>query len=367
MLIATAANEDHRSWSWVILVAATTAILVVSIGVAGYWTIPAAPFRAEGDPLITYDREIGFVPRPHGRTRRIHLDRDGRVILSFHVFNDRRGARVTRPGMEAPTRPEILFVGDSFTWGQGVENEDTFADRAAALLGAGGANVSMGSYGTTQSLQMLRRNQDLAPTLVVYSFITDHLERNVQPCARSVYPFCMDVSHVVWDPEGRPRVAPPWSDGATRARLQARADDGWLDPVTWVVHGVDVVYGRVLWTVAKHGLADRLKREQALEYLLGEMVKTAESIASQTLVVYIPQGPNDSMPDALPRSTTKLRVPLLDLSATFRAHRSIPGAPPLYIPNDGHPSVAGHALVADEIASFVRQHQLLGRGRRPGV
>jgi hypothetical protein len=343
-----------------ILLALPIAALLLCIGTVGYWTIPAAPFHAEGDPLISYDPEIGFVPRPNSVTRRTDFDSQGAAVVSYHVFNDRRGARVTRPGDQSPAHPDILFIGDSVTWGHGVENEETFSYRVPLKLGATGANVSMGSYGTTQVLQMLRRNQDLAPKLIVYPFITDHLERNVLACARSYYPFCLDLSHVVRDQQGRLKIAPPWSDGVTRTQLQARADIGRLDPLTWVTHGVDVAYGRVLWAVAKNTLAIPAERDLALEYLLREMTESAKSFGSALMIVYVPQTSNDTKPEAIFRSAVKLGLPILDLSEAFRARQSIPSAPALYIPEDGHPSAAGHALIADEIVAFVGQEGFLG-------
>ena len=341
---------------WGILLALPIVAILAGIGTVAYWTIPAAPFVVQGEPLVAYDPEIGFVPNPNTVSRRTHFDRDGKQVASYRIFNDRRGARVTQPGELAPARPDILFIGDSFAWGHGVENEQTFAHRVPLELGVTGANLAMASYGTTQSLQMLRRNLDLAPRLIVYAFINDHLARNTLPCARSYYPFCTDLSHVVWNADGRPRIAPPRGDGVARVLLQNKADRGWLDPLTWVVHGVDVAYGRMLWLEGNKTLLDTARQNQALDFLLAEMVKTAQSSGAALLLVHIPMGAR--MPDILASSAAKFGVPLLDLWPAYRAHEDAPGAPSLTI-YDGHPSPAGHALIASEIASFVRHRGLL--------
>jgi len=52
-------------------------------------------------------------------------------------------------------------------------------------LGRTGANLALAAYGTTQSLQVLRRNLNLKPKLVIYTLISDHLRRNVSSCAPS--------------------------------------------------------------------------------------------------------------------------------------------------------------------------------------
>lgn len=344
---------------WGILAALPIAAVLAGIGILAYWTMPASTFVLQGEPLIAYDPEIGFVPYPNTKTRRTDIDRNGKQVVSYRLFNDRRGARVTQPGAAAPAHPDILFIGDSLTWGHGVENEETFANRVPLALGVTGANLSMGSFGTTQSLQMLRRNLDLSPRLIVYSFIDDHLARNTLPCARSYYPFCLDLSHVVFGADGSPQIAPPRSNGVIRNELQGRADHGWLDPLTWIVHGADVVYGRILWSEGNKTLLDRPRQNQALEFLLAEMAKTAQSIGATLLLVYIPTGAQ--MPEVLANSASKLGIPLLDLWPAYRAQEATPGAPSLTIPNDGHPSAAGHALIASEIASFVRRKGLLGQ------
>ena len=344
---------------WGILIALPIAAILAGIGAIAYWTVPAAPYVLQGQPLIATDPEIGFVPYPNTVTRRTDKHHNTDMILSYRVVTDRRGARVTQPGEQAPAHPDIVFLGDSFTWGHGIENDQTFAHLVPLALGATGANLAMASYGMTQSLLMLRRNLDLAPRLIVYTFINEHLARNTLPCASSYYPFCLDVSHVVLDKDGRPRIAPPWSDGATRTQLQVKADDQWLDPLTWIVHGVDVAYGRILLAEGNKTLSDTARQNQAIEFLFAEMAKTARSIGANLLFVYAPTG--DRIPDVFINSATKLGISLLDLSPVFQAREAVPGAPPLTFPNDRHPSAAGHALIASEIASFIRQRGLLGQ------
>jgi hypothetical protein len=339
---------------WAILTAVPVAVILIAIDILAYWTVPVVTaFALQGEPLIAFDREMGFVPYPNTVSLRQDFDINGKLVRSFHVFNDRRGARVSQPGERAPDHPDILFVGDSLTWGHGVENERIFAHLTPLALGATGVNFGMGSYGTTQSLQMLQRNIDLKPRVVVYSFIENHIAYNMFPCAQAYYPFCLDVSHLVFDADGRPRIAPPWSDGATRAQLQAKAEREWLDPLTWIVHGVDVIYSRVLWSEAKKTLPGRPEQEKALEFLLGELAKTSRSIGAHLLFVHLPGGPE--APDMLTNSAAKLGVPILDLRPAYLAYQAIPGAPSLNLAaNDIHPSIAGHALIASEIASFIR-------------
>ncbi|HEY8148374.1 MAG TPA: hypothetical protein VIK51_05670, partial [Vicinamibacteria bacterium] len=83
------------------------------------------------------------------------LRRHPRAGLAYHVFTSDRRARVSRRGERTPPEVSLLTVGDSFSWGHGVENEDTYTARLAARWGVPAANLAFSAYGTVQSLQML--------------------------------------------------------------------------------------------------------------------------------------------------------------------------------------------------------------------
>ncbi len=111
------------------------------------------------------------------------LRRHPRAGLAYHVFTSDRRARVSRRGERTAPAVSLLTVGDSFSWGHGVENEDTYTARLAERWGVPAANLAFSAYGTVQSLQMLQRSLDLRPRLVVYGYIADHMNRNVSHCA----------------------------------------------------------------------------------------------------------------------------------------------------------------------------------------
>jgi hypothetical protein len=339
---------------WAIILSLSLFAFLIGLYIISYSTIQPIRVSYEGDSFIAYDPEIGFVPRPSGRTKRTDYSTPDRPSFSYNLYTDARGARITAPGQRSPARIDIMTIGCSFTWGHGVENQDTFAAKVAQRLNVPGSNFAMGSYGTVQSLLMLRRNRDLSPKLVVYGFITDHLRRNIAPCTPSYYPFCLDVAHVTWDEDVRPRIAPPFSDGVKRMQLQMKAQAGMLDPVTWIAHGVDVAFGRLIWRMSVSDMPDE-KKEAALAFLMNEMVSTVDAIGARLLVVYMP---TDYAPPplALLRSVAKLNVLFVDMTDTFQRNRET-----VYIEDDGHPSVAGHALIAEEIIHTVQRERLLDR------
>jgi lysophospholipase L1-like esterase len=327
------------------------------IAMAGYRAIPPSGVQAEGDPAIVYDAEIGFVPRPNSVTKITHPGPGRKPALEYHLYTDGRGARVSHPGEQTAGHADLMMVGDSFTWGHGVENPDTFGSRAASALHVAGVNLGLGSYGTTHALQMLRRNRDLKPRLVVYAFNNDQPRRNIRPCAPAYYPFCLDYSYVAWDWSGKPYIAPPQGNGVRRIQNQRRAERDGLDLLAGIKHEVDVAVGRITAWSAQRGDADIERQEAALDYLLGEMARTTKDLSAELLIVYIP---TKSMPapSILARLASQYGFRFFDLSAAF-GDASKRSDSPLYIPNDGHPSVQGHALIARELAQFIQDEKLL--------
>lgn len=303
---------------WTLVLALAIIAAVVGIELVGYRTIPAWPFKVDGDPIIVFDPEIGFVPSRQASSLRSDYYPDGRLRLQYHLYTDQRGARVSRPGESTPDHADVVFIGDSFTWGHGIEGADTFAYGVGKRLATSTENLSMGSYGTTHSLQLLRRNLDLAPRLIVYSFIDDHLRRNVHPCAPSYYPFCLDQAHVAWS-EGRPAIAPPFSNGVRRIYLHLEAQQRGLWPPAWIVHGLDIALGKILFDAGNKDATDPDKQKAALEFLLGEMSNTARSINANLLIVYIPMVRSTAPPAALRQSVASLGVEFPGPSASVPA------------------------------------------------
>ena len=330
----------------------TVASALAGIAIASYITVPRIPLMSEGDHLLVFDPEIGATANPSSHARRIYPAVADRQTFAFDIYTDDRGARVDGPGQRSPARVDVLTVGDSFTWGYALANEDTYARHLSRKLDASVSNFAMAAYGTTQSLQILRRNSDLAPKLIVYGIIAHHFERNVMPCLPSYYPFCFSASHVAWNAAGEPSIAPPGSNGVRRFQRHLAGD--FTDPVTWLSHGIDVIRGRIEYGRAAYSTPSDAKKEEALAFLLREMERSAAEIGAKLLVVYLPTN-YYSAPEGLQRVIGDIR--LLDLTEAFQREKA-KGAN-LYIVGDGHPNQAAHELISQEIAKYVRDNGLL--------
>jgi hypothetical protein len=294
------------------------------------------------------------------------LRRHPRAGLAYHVFTSDRRARVSRRGERTPPEVALLTVGDSFSWGHGVENEDTYTARLAARWGVPAANLAFSAYGTVQSLQMLQRSLDLRPRVVVYGFIADHMKRNVSPCAPAYGPLCLPFSYVGIDAQGAPVLRPPaprlfavnrrfWDDFFFAKSIGPRQ--------LWAAATAE--WTRLTRTPRPEAPDDPATRERILERLLGDMARAAGSVGARLVVVNIPyfeRGGTSPMPAPLKDALAHLREPnlsVLDLAPAVERYYASPAAPLLRFEHDRHPSPAAHALIADAIDSTLRDQGLL--------
>ncbi len=113
------------------------------------------------------DDIVGFVPQP-GR----HQGRDHSVVTIDKKF-------IRSNGQPQPQRPEILAVGDSFTYGDQVSDDQTWPAALERLMGRPVINAGVFGYGLDQTV--LRAEMLIGrsvPDTLVVSFIPDDIDRS---------------------------------------------------------------------------------------------------------------------------------------------------------------------------------------------
>src|SRR5262249_47648178 len=135
-----------------------------------------------------------------------------------------------------------------------------------------------------------------------------------------------------------------------RMLVHVKAQTVGIDPVTWVTHGLDVIYGRILTRISDQRDHNPEFQQKALAYLLERLTSEARSLDAELVVVYIPYKNIVSAPNLLGELARPLGYRLLDLTHAF----AVAGGNPLHLA-DGHPNPAGHTLIAQELANFIRQ------------
>ncbi|UCF86621.1 MAG: hypothetical protein JSV71_03825 [Nitrospiraceae bacterium] len=194
----------------ILLINVLTVILVFAI--AGLYNLnyyrDEIDLRLEGDWPMIGDKIIGFTAARNAETIWNHLNKG----LSFHVITDSRSARRSSGSQGIENVVDIMTVGGSFSWGHGLENEQTFSDILGRRLDVNVLNLAFPSYGTVQALKTIEQNTDLKPRVIIYGFIKDHLRRNLQPCANSYMPSCLPTAFVDFDEQGNAFIHEPLTE-----------------------------------------------------------------------------------------------------------------------------------------------------------
>ena len=329
--------------------------VVVGLGIAEVVLRAMDVVPVERSPLRGYHRghpRYGWVGTP-GRTARFDGD-EFDVVISIADDGYRR-QEVPRPA--ADRAPTVVFLGDSFTWGWGVERGEVFTDRLQELVGERWRVVNHGvnAWGTSQQRLLLEDLLAKAPPdrVVVMFFANDPEE-------------CVDD-------RGGKRPVHELVDGRLEARnLPVRTD--LTSPFRELTkRSLALSLTRAL----SNDLAALLKQEHPAHFLevaaageeprgwpvcaalIEDMARLCAAAGTEFQVVYIPVAaevagaPDRSIPQRtlLAAVCERAGIPWLDLTPGLHAvwldspqHTDL--GLPLYFPRDQHWTAAGHAAGA---------------------
>ena len=245
--------------------------------------------------------------------------------------------RSPNPASEGAKR--ISFIGDSMTFGIGVEDQETFVvgleDR---LDGVATSNFGMSGFGIDQMWMTLRHYVlKENPELVVLCFILDDLNRSMT-CYRKRGGWMQKPTFQIEDGQltlmtagNRPTALVRYIEQELHSRELARRVESRVFQ-TRPIGGT--------WTLNRA--------------ILEAMANDCQAAGIPMMAVFlIPRGETRRC-SSLSAEFDALGIPFLDLQDELRAD---PWA--LYFERDRHLNTRGHALVADEIAEFIERHQLL--------
>lgn len=329
------------------------------------------PMSIEGDFDIEKDDEIGFIATRNAYSHRFDYATNG----DYEIFTDGRSARVNVRGEQTPSTVDVLTIGGSFSRGHGLPNEETFTSKLGSKYQLRVANFALGSYGTTQSLQMLKRNIDLSPAVIIYGLIEHHLTRNIQPCAPSFAPLCLATSFVEFEDEqfAGPYIHRPLFEYATfeqnrdfYQKITKSEEHVGVADVLWKIR---IDYERLTrkrdlkpWEKYHSGGYDERKKA-AFGFLMREMSMVAADIGAVLVVVYIP----DMTPSTVAKPSSSIQevvkennLIFVDTTAAIIKHYEEFPEKKLYLhESDDHPNALAHSLIAEELETAIIEHGLL--------
>ena len=116
---------------------------------------------------------------PNPRIGHVHHPNSEAVLMDAHVRINSAGFRDDEMALERSERRRMIFLGDSLTFGWGVEKEQTFEHRLEQALDAQHPteilNFAAGNYNTTQQVEVFfEKGPAYRPDdVVVFYFIND--------------------------------------------------------------------------------------------------------------------------------------------------------------------------------------------------
>jgi len=246
---------------------------------------------------------------------------------------DAEGFRAVRERADA--RQRVLFVGDSFTFGVGVEPQETFVERFADLApGVQPENIGMAGFAVDQMWRALAHEFDARrPDVVIVSFVTDDLTRSM-----TAYRYRNGwMRKPTYQLEG----------GVLVEQTEANAPGSWTRFFERKF-ALAEVYRRAARSFGlRQGLGERFELNLRLFEAMRDYCRER---GAKFLVVHLPQRgawrPLESYAAEFEQSDTAY----LDLGAAF-----VDSPNELYFPKDPHFNARGHEFVAQALHAHCEQ------------
>jgi len=336
----------------VALLLATVALVVAvsELGLRAFW----GGFYLKGDRLyVTSSATRGWANRPS--TKAVY----GEPEFHFDVKTNALGFRGPEvPTEKPPGKLRVLMLGDSFTYGIGVADDETFSARLEALDPRFEVlNTGVNGYGTAQELLLLRDlGLALHPDVVVIAFFWNDVGNN----AGARFPsFKLKNGELVW-PE--PIVIDQKTEAAPKHREWLRHSYVYRfvsDRLKIVGYRLKILLHIPLETTDFVVDSEREAAWELTAALIREIRDEAASVGARTVLAVIPDQvqvetgvtvlglePADYQVQAHVRAVCDgLGIPVIDLLPPLREESNRAGQR-LYYPKDRHLNAHGDAVVA---------------------
>jgi len=323
------------------------------IGYKPAYVNPLPAFH-QGDPVLGWVGVPGF----SARFKRGDFD----VFISMNDEGFRKSECNIKPD---PTARKIMFLGDSFTWGWGLEQGRVFTDILQDELGPGFHIINRGvnAYGTVQQKLLLEREIGAEkPTLVVLMFYLNDYDDNLDPDDLQ-RPYCsVDNGKVVV--RNSPVLKPLGETYSPAIRISYAAS-------------LLTYYGDYFIRLAKRVLSSEKVRNRDITGLEPEIVAVADQVISEMkgicdsqgadfALLYVPSADEMESEDesvylsTLKKICTAHDIELLDFVSTFKTAEAElkKKGESLFFRNDKHWTAGGHRLAASLLLDHIGQHPI---------
>jgi lysophospholipase L1-like esterase len=142
---------------------------VHGVGILEQWINYRDVIQFNGQ-FSNYSSDLGYTLRPRSEGYHADLEYENKfTINSFGVRDDEKSLQ----------NPKMIFIGDSFTMGWGVDQDKTFAHLTEKQTGAKAINAGISSYGTYREMLLFSKLQRDSCKLLVIQYCDNDLEENL--------------------------------------------------------------------------------------------------------------------------------------------------------------------------------------------
>ena len=281
------------------------------------------------------------------------------INRSYNLFTDKDGARISKNHLNKDSKEnDVLVIGDSLSFGYGVNYEDTFVYLLGKNLNKEIKNFAVSGYSTVQSYKVLR-NKLQSEKLIIYGFIEDHLRRNISKCGPTSGIYCTVVPVAELNKEKEIIISEKIF--VNNFKLNQMYNRRLIERDYFQLK--DIIYG---FKYIKHSLLKRLgyfkekysneEKLMIMKHLLDKMLIVANGNDANFLFVNIDLGNKKEIFNKISNLNFQGNIHFVDATPDVNEKKFISE---LIIKYDGHPNEKGHAYIKDKLEKYIKKNNLL--------
>jgi lysophospholipase L1-like esterase len=304
--------------------------------------------------FASYSPDLGYVLRPNSSGMHNDLEYENEFrINSFGLRDDDASLN----------NPRIVFLGDSFTMGWGVDQDQTYANLVEQKLGVKALNAGISSYGTFREMLLFSKIKRDSCKLVVLQYCDNDREENEarnEPNSQGqlltaekfrntaifnrinegYYP----MRYTYFFVREKDLLKRVWASPLLVTREIAMAISSWIDGTPLPVH-------------TPQDIKTPAETKAHTEYFFKSLAKIRQYYKGNIVVMHLDG--RYTRPEMIRAFETYGKREEDDKLFFLPTHQILRAKD--YYPIDGHINAAGHARISEALVTLIREKELLTR------